>query len=297
MRLRVAILLALVVALVAAPSALAAKTPTRPSYLFAMTSTGGALKHDTSGWWLELMGTSPLVTRFTDRPNRLASTLSPAQLAAQWRTYGFPSDPPNAALVLDGRPADADVFVIELRRPSVSGSTVRFRAKPVHDTSSALSRYAKRADRLRESRFASASLFIDDGASTVYEPVIFTVSGLEPGESVRISLTSNGVPIGFSTGPQSQQSAGIAVQALSGPLPVSALLVNPSTISIVSSASGGGGGSVTFTFSVYLAADEDVETFYLAATGDWGATVAAQVGSSMATTVNQTSTLFSWYAY
>ena len=41
MRRRVAILLALVVALAAAPSTLAAQPAAKPSYLFAMTSTGG----------------------------------------------------------------------------------------------------------------------------------------------------------------------------------------------------------------------------------------------------------------
>lgn len=297
MRLRIGILLALIVALAAAPSALAAKPAAKPSYLFAMTSTGGALKHDTSGWWLELTGTSPLVTRFTDRPNRLASTLSPAQLAAQWRTYGFPSDPPNAALVLDGRPADADAFVIELRRPSVSGSTMRFRAKPVRDTSSALSRYAKRADRLRETRFASASLFIDDGAGTVYQHVQLTISGVQPGQRVLLGVQgSPSAPVSFSIGPSEGWESGFVLNSQWQAIPVTNLSLSGSTLAI-DTLSAGGGGSTPIMVEVYLVASEGVQSFTLVNQSDPGITVtASSVGYDDAQTVNQSPTLFPWYS-
>ncbi|MGI9188167.1 MAG: hypothetical protein ACR2J9_11750 [Gaiellales bacterium] len=295
---RLAVALIALAAFAVAPSALAAKPAVQPSYLFAMTSTGGALKHDASGWWVELTGTSPLVTRFTDRPNRLASTLSPTQLAAQWRTYGFPSDPPNAALVLDGRPVDSDVFVVELRRPSVSGTTVRFRAKPVHDSSQALSRYAKRADRLRETRFASASLFIDDGAGTVYQPVTFTVSGLFPGQALSINLQANGTPAGFSAGPSLTNQSSLSLLGVTGEgVPVAALRMSDSAITLNSTWGGGGGGNVAFQFSAFLAADEGIQFFSLSSPDAAGATVTVQLGSSVAQVVNATPTLFSWNSY
>lgn len=293
MRLRVAILLALVVALVAAPSALAAKTTTKPSYLFAMTSTGGSLKHDASGWWVTLTGTSPMVTRFTDRPGREAATMTPTQLANRWRAYGFAKDAPNAALVLDGRSTDSDVYVVELRSPRVEGSTVLFRAKPLKTTSRALRHYVKRADRLQETTFGRASLFIDDGADTVFQPVEFTVMNMVPGQIVTIGLRANGTPVNFSSGPWGASTSGItfASNGAAAP-PLEQLNMWGTGITIYTSPLGGG-STVTFTFSTFLAASEGIQSYFLTNTSDPGIQVMVTVGG-IPRTISASPTPFAW---
>ncbi|HEY7121257.1 MAG TPA: hypothetical protein VH329_01740 [Solirubrobacterales bacterium] len=61
---------------------------------------------------------SPDVTVFTDRPVRSASTEEMADFVSQWDARGFANDPPNAALVLDQEPDDADTAVFTLADPT-----------------------------------------------------------------------------------------------------------------------------------------------------------------------------------
>ena len=278
MRRRVAILLALVVALAAAPSTLAAQPAAKPSYLFAMTSTGGSLKHDASGWWVTLNGTSPMVTRFTDRPGREAATMTPTQLANRWRAYGFAKDAPNAALVLDGRSADSDVYVVELRSPRVEGSTVVFRAKPLKTTSHALRHYMKRADHLQETAFGRASLFIDDGGQIFYQQVSFLVQNVTPGQSVTIDVAGpTGFPVSFATGPSWGRNPWVWLSAQPG-LSIGQFTVNNSTLSVQTSPAGSG-APVTFSLVAFVAIAEGTNDFGLATSSDPGVAITATTGS------------------
>lgn len=279
-----------VAALAAAPAAGAAQ----PSYLFALTSSGGSLTHDESGWWITLTGTSPVVTRFSDRPQRLASTETPTRFAAQWRGYGFASDPPNAALVIADGSRTADVFVVELRRPRVRGARVTFRARPIRAASTALARYAPRADRMRELTFGPASLFIDDASATLYQPLALQIANVQPGQSILVTVAaSGGVPVGFSTGPALTANAGLQLIAQSGSVPVAYMSVTASQVRI-QTAPNGYGGTITLSVPLYLAAAEDIETFALQSRGDVGTLITAQVGSGTPQVVNPTPTVFAW---
>jgi hypothetical protein len=76
---------------------------------------------------------APDVTVFTDRPARSASTESLASIVDQWNDRGFAQDPPNAALVLDQEPDDADTAIFKLADPSYdkAGGTVSYTATHV----------------------------------------------------------------------------------------------------------------------------------------------------------------------
>ena len=269
------------VVLVAAPGALAAKPVAKPSYLFAMTSTGGSLAHDASGWWVTLMGTSPMVTRFTDRPGRQAATMTPTQLANRWRAYGFAEDAPNAALVLDGRSAASDVYVVELRNPRVEGSTVRFRARPLHTASHALRHYVKRADRLSETTFGRASLFIDDGGETVYQQLTLQFQNVTPGQAIAVDLTGDGgFPVTFSTGSDLAPTyAGVSFDAQPG-LSITAFTIAGGAIRL-NTAPSGSGAPQAFALDIYLASTEGINDFLLTNASDPGIVVTAVTASSM----------------
>ncbi len=282
---------ALVAALGATPSASAAK----PSYLFAMTSSGGALAHDDSGWWITLTGTSPLVTRFSDRPQRLAATMTPTQFAGSWRRYGFAGDPPNAALVIAGGSAGADVFVVELRRPRVVGTRVTFRARPIQTAASALARYQSRSDRLREMSFGPASLFIDDGTTTSFTPLELQIANVTPGQSVVVAISPyGGIPVGFSGGPALNTASGVQLSSTSGYLPLSNLSVTQNQIRVVMPSSPYG-GTLGLTLTLFVAASEGIEAFSLQNMSDPGVVVTAQVGGATAAQmVSSAPTLFRW---
>lgn len=291
---RLACALALVVAALGATPA--ASAAAKPSYLFALTSSGGSLTRDASGWWITLTGTSPIVTRFSDRPQRLASTESPARFAAQWQRYGFAADPPNAALVIADGSATADIFVVELRRPRVNGTRVTFRARPIRTASTALARYVPRADRMRDMAFGPASLFIDDGTATVFQPLTLQVANAQAGQSIVVSVTpygSTGIPVGFSSGPALATASGLQVIAQSGTLPLATLSLTTSQIRI-ETVSNGGGGAITFSVPLYLAADEDIEMFLLQSYSDPDIQITAQVGDALPQVVNMTPTVFAW---
>lgn len=101
---------------------------------------------------LRLRGVHDEVTVFTDRPRRLAGQLTPVEFAALWHGGAFGSDPPNAAVVLDG-----EVVAVELS------------AAVLDPTRSVLLLAVERLERrdgapaglLPEGEFESVALFVD----------------------------------------------------------------------------------------------------------------------------------------
>lgn len=134
---------------------------------------------------------------------------------------------------------------------------------------------------------------MSDSESVVYKNVKLQVSNATAGQNIAVVLTSNGVDIGWSTGPSFQNSAGIKVAALSGELPLTQFGINPSEVSFQTQSSGGG-GSLTFQVSAYMVAKEGIGTFYLRSSSDPGVEVTAQIGDSVPQVVNTSQTLFSW---
>ena len=130
------------------------------------------------------------VTVFTDRPERKAGSETTAQFVKRWRSRGFDKSPPNAALALSHASRRNDVKVFEISRPRLNRrtGTLSFVARDLGGTSStALSGFAKRADRNFPKRFRGASLFIDS-ASTAQNPQYLELQ-VHDGDRTRVTLT------------------------------------------------------------------------------------------------------------
>ena len=148
-----------------------APTSTTNAELFVQTADRGILRRlrgHKHTYRLAFKGLGGRVTVFTDRPARRAGTETTAQFVKRWRSRGFVKTPPNAALVLAHGNHRRDVKVFELSRPRYSRRTgvLSFRARDLGDKSTtALSGFARRADRDVPARFRRASLFVDASAS------------------------------------------------------------------------------------------------------------------------------------
>jgi hypothetical protein len=103
---------------------------------------------------------APDVTVFTDRPVRSASTESLSSFVDQWEQRGFAQDPPNAALVLDQQPDDADTAIFKLADPmyEASSGAVSYTATHVREGSAA---QQSDEDIDPPQSFGDAHLFID----------------------------------------------------------------------------------------------------------------------------------------
>lgn len=133
-----------------------------------------------------------------------------------------------------------------------------------------------------------------DSSTNLYQTITLNVSNAAPGQQIAVQLTSNGVPIAFSTGPAFQNIAGVSVTAQSGSLPLAQFSINSSQTTFITTNSGGGSGALTFQVAAYLVAAEGINAFYLRSSSDPGIQVTAAIGNSVPQVVNQTQTLFSW---
>ena len=131
-------------------------------------------------------------------------------------------------------------------------------------------------------------------STDLYQAITLNVSNAAPGQKVAVQLTSNGVLIGFSTGPAFQNIAGVSVTAQSGSLPLAQFSINSSQTTFITTNSGGSAGALTFQLTAYLVAGKDISAFYLRSSSDPGVQVTAAIGNSVPQVVNQTQTLFSW---
>jgi hypothetical protein len=133
--------------------------------LFVLRAGGGELERVRAGVFeLVLRRSASAVTVFSDRPQRLAREQRLRSFVNSWNGLGFRADPPNAALSIARAPRSRDVLVLELSRPRLGAGarTLRFRARPLAGKPDRrLSRFARRADRVRALRFGAASLFVD----------------------------------------------------------------------------------------------------------------------------------------
>ncbi len=165
--------------------------------LYVATAGGGSLTptgHGGDTYRLQLDHPGQAITAFADHPGRITADETPSTLVRDWKPDGFTADPPNAALVVNGAPADHDVMVVELTKPQLttSGAMV-FDAKRVPaPKDGALAAFAARADRSVASHFGGASLFIDDGATSV--PITLTAT-LPAGATAVVNPTMGAVSL------------------------------------------------------------------------------------------------------
>jgi hypothetical protein len=138
---------------------------------------------------LTLEQPAPDVTVFTDRPVRSASTEPLAHFVDQWDGRGFAKDPPNAALVLDQQPDNADTAIFKLADPSYdqASGTVSYTATHVTGGTASLP-----SDEHIDPppSFGDAHLFIDpSGGGDVHEMAV-DVNGAPQGAHTAVNFDS-----------------------------------------------------------------------------------------------------------
>ncbi len=160
MRVLRAVLLVVAVGLAVAPAAHA-------STLFVQDFSGGSMQRVSAQRFDLTVRARGDMTAFADRPARRTWRLATSTFVSRWSSYGFAADPPNAALVIDGAPRNADALAVELLSVRRRRGALIYRVRPMRGDAKALTGYVKRADRLRSGRFSAGSLFIDDPGKPV----------------------------------------------------------------------------------------------------------------------------------
>lgn len=222
---------------------------------------------------------------FQDRPGRDAGRLTTDDFVAEWASYGFDEDPPNATLELVDGDGGRSTHVLELGAPrwDAAARTLSYPVTP-----------ADGGGGVPPSTFGAASLFIDDAAGDVFQSIELSVSNVQPGQQVGVQVRSNdGTDVGFSSGPDLDPSAGVQVETASGVLPVTTLRVDPSTV-LVETSSESGGAALEWSVSLFLVAGQGISTLSLTSTSDPGVEVTAALGDAQPQVVNSTETLFVW---
>jgi hypothetical protein len=228
-------------------STTAAANPSPGGDLFTQNSHTGSLKPiagQNDVFTLTLDRPSPDVTVFTDRPVRSASTEGLPGFVQNWDERGFNQDPPNAALVLDQEPDNADTAIFELTHPVLDNSSgaVSYTAKHVNGGTSSLP-----SDEHIDPppSFGDAHLFIDPSGGGDQHVVAIDVNGAGQGVKTAIAFDS---PWTISLGPGEEQSCVV------GPnvggctfLPSSATLTSAGGLQI---SVAGGAGPITGTATI-----------------------------------------------
>ena len=132
---------------------------------------------------------SPDVTVFTDRPVRSASTQPVQGFVDSWDARGFNDDPPNAALVLDQQPDNADTAIFELSHPKFDqgSGAVSYTAKHVNGGTSSLP-----SDEHIDPppSFGDAHLFIDPSGGGDVHVIAVDVNGAPQGAHTALNFDS-----------------------------------------------------------------------------------------------------------
>ena len=150
--------------------------------LFVTSATSGTLEPQpgsTTTYSLTLQGLDHKVVWFTDHPARRAGAVPATGFVQDWAAYGFATDPPNVALVLDAAHPGHDTVVGTLSSPTVDPGTGTLRASFTVFTGQRLKQVTgDLADKARRATgaalptsFGGATLFIDDA----WDPTINAV--------------------------------------------------------------------------------------------------------------------------
>jgi hypothetical protein len=132
-----------------------------PEWLFATDAADVTISKTGSGFSVSLP-VSERVTAFTDRPNRLTDVMTLREFAKDWNAYGFDTDPPNAALLLETG-SKTRTSVVEMTNPRIKNGRVTFRLNPI-DGSVTLAGHTHKHT-LKPATYDHASLFIDSGTT------------------------------------------------------------------------------------------------------------------------------------
>ena len=133
-----------------------------PEWLFATDAADVSITKAGSGFLVSLP-VSERVTAFTDRPNRLTDVLTLREFAKDWKAYGFDTDPPNAALLLETG-SKTRTSVVEMTNPRIKNGRVTFRLNPIDSSATVAGHTHKHT--LKPATYDHAAIFIDDGTNT-----------------------------------------------------------------------------------------------------------------------------------
>jgi hypothetical protein len=216
--------------------------------LFTQTAHSGSLeplagKDDT--FTLTLDDPAPDVTAFTDRPVRSATTEPLGDFVAGWPQRGFDQDPPNAALVLDQQPDDADTAVFTLADPTYdqSSGAVSYTATHISGGSASL---PSDEDVDPPPTFGDAHLFIDPSTAGEVHGFELDVNSARQGRHVKLTFDSPWTVI--FAGDQQEVSYDVGPDVGGG-------VLLPSEVDLISAGSvqfgiGGGTGPITGTATI-----------------------------------------------
>ncbi len=216
--------------------------------LFTQTARGGSLepvagRDDT--FTLTLDDPAQDVTAFADRPVRSADTEPLADFVASWSRRGFDQDPPNAALVIDKQPEDADTTIFTLADPRYDQSSggVSYTATHVSGGSSSL---PSDEDADPPPTFGDAHLFIDPSTAGEVHGFELDVNSVRMGRHVHLTFNSPWTVV--FAGDQQEISYDVGPDVGGG-------VLLPSEVDLISSGSvqfgvGGGTGPITGTATV-----------------------------------------------
>jgi len=178
----------IVAAALVVPAAAIAAPPA--SNLFTVSSHSATLTPNGDAYRLTLTAATGSVTRFADRPQRLAGSESFNAFVKRWAARGFAADPPNANVLVDGR--NGGSMVLELSHPHVRNGRLSFHARRVG------------GDRRLPRRLGETHVFIDDASTQTAHDLTISVTGAA---SVTLDFGS-GITAYAGAGPEAMEWVG-----------------------------------------------------------------------------------------
>jgi hypothetical protein len=138
---------------------------TGAKFLFIQSAQSGSISEvNATTSTLELRDVSDKTISFSDRPDRIVSSVNTTNFIGNWSTGpdSFASDPPNAALVLDDEEQRQDIAVIELYNPEYdsAANTLKYDISAENATSAS----ATTTSINLPSEFGQSTLVIDSGS-------------------------------------------------------------------------------------------------------------------------------------
>ena len=139
---------------------------TGAKFLFIQSAQSGSISEvNATTFTLELRDVSDKTISFSDRPDRIVSSVNTTNFIGNWSTGpdSFASDPPNAALVLDDEEQRQDIAVIELYNPEYdsAANTLKYDISAENATSASATTTATTTSIGLPTEFGKSTLLID----------------------------------------------------------------------------------------------------------------------------------------
>ena len=117
----------------------ATSTSSDPAHLAVQHAPSGSINEiNSTTYMLELNDISDKTTLFSERPNRIFTSMNTSDFVNNWTTESesFTTDPPNAALIVIDDVEEDDMVVVELLNPAYDTgmNTLRYEATALTGT-------------------------------------------------------------------------------------------------------------------------------------------------------------------